>query len=294
MWLFRKHPDLKQARVRPLTAEDLTVSSRLFRDGARRYYGLSGSDLPGLLEAGMGVGIELNGELSALVLVGWPSVNTCWLRGLAIATGIDWHEALATLIPALHTRLAAQGCRMIYYAGDDNVDPWLIPALLRLGYCDDTEVVVYEKPDLAIPDQGNLDVQVRPAGSVDLPDILRLDAICFEAQWTKDDTILGPALEQGPYIVVAEVEGAIVGYAYATTHFGGRLVHLVRIAVDPTQRGSRIGVRLLADLATFAADHGASVITLNTQAYNTQAQRLYNWFGFVPTGERQRILRADL
>jgi [ribosomal protein S18]-alanine N-acetyltransferase len=294
MWLFRKHPDLKHAQVRPLHADDLTVSSRLFRDGARRYYGLNGDDLPGLLEAGRGVGLEIGGELVALALVSMPSEHTCWMRGIGIAAGLDWHAVLERLIPALHDHLSAQGSTTVYYAGDDGVDPWLIPALQRLGYHDDTEVVVYEKPDLLVPDQGNPDVQIRPAGSDDLAEVLRLDQLCFEPHWVKDATILGPALSQGPYIVVADLDGEQVGYAYATSHFAGRLIHLVRIAVDPTQRGSRIGVRLLADLTAFAVDHGASVITLNTQAYNTQAQRLYQWFGFAPTGERQRILRADL
>jgi len=82
----------------------------------------------------------------------------------------------------------------------------------------------------------------------------------------------------------------VVGYAYATTHFGGRLVHLVRIAVEPTRRGQGVGVRLLADLTAFAQDSGASLITLNTQAYNRSAQRLYEWFGFHSTGERQIVL----
>ncbi|MFV9506378.1 MAG: GNAT family N-acetyltransferase [Oscillochloridaceae bacterium umkhey_bin13] len=294
MWLFRKNLDLKRAILRPLNADDLTVCARLLRDGARRYYGLSGSDLAGLLAAARGVGLELGGELCAMVLAGWPIAHTCWLRGLALAEGLEPQATLALLIPAFHNQLAATGSRMIYYAGDEAADNWLIPALRRWGYADETEVVVYEKPDLLIPDLGHARVQVRPATRVDLPEVLRLDRVCFEPQWTKDDTVLGPAIDQGPYAVVAEVDGALVGYAYATTHFGGRLVHLVRIAVEPAQRGSRIGVRLLADLTAFAADQGASVITLNTQAYNTQAQRLYRWFGFAPTGERQRILRADL
>lgn len=294
MWLFRKNLDLKRAKHRSLNADDLTVCARLLRDGARRYYALNGSDLPGLLAARRGVGLEVDAEVCAIALAGWPTAHTCWLRGVGLVDGVDPQAGLALLIPALHQQLAAVGTQQVYYAGDEAADPWLIPALRRFGYADETEVVVYEKSDLFIPDLGHPDVQVRPAGRVDLPEVLRLDHICFEPQWTKDDTVLGPALDQGPYAVVAELAGVIVGYAYATTHFGGRLVHLVRIAVDPAQRGLRIGVRLLADLTAFATDQGASVITLNTQAYNTQAQRLYRWFGFVPTGERQRILRADL
>ena len=59
-------------------------------------------------------------------------------------------------------------------------------------------------------------------------------------------------------------------------------------------RGQSIGVRLLADLVAFARVRGADLLTLNTQSYNTDAQRLYEWFGFRRTGERQAILRYDL
>ena len=81
---------------------------------------------------------------------------------------------------------------------------------------------------------------------------------------------------------------------HATSHFAGRLMHLVRIAVLPQYRGQAIGVRLLADVVEFARVRGADLMTLNTQSYNTEAQRLYEWFGFRRTGERQAILRFDL
>ena len=94
--------------------------------------------------------------------------------------------------------------------------------------------------------------------------------------------------------MVAEINGQVIGYAFATSHFAGRLMHLVRIAVLPQYRGQAIGVRLLADLVDFARVRGTDLITLNTQSYNTDAQRLYEWFGFRRTGERQAILRFDL
>ena len=82
--------------------------------------------------------------------------------------------------------------------------------------------------------------------------------------------------------------------AFTTTHFGGRLVHLVRIAVLPAYRGKAIGVRLLADVVAYARSLGAESLTLNTQAHNAAAQRLYVWFGFRRTGEQQTVLRFDL
>jgi ribosomal protein S18 acetylase RimI-like enzyme len=68
----------------------------------------------------------------------------------------------------------------------------------------------------------------------------------------------------------------------------------VRIAVLPSQQGRAIGVRLLAEVIAFARTRGASTLTLNTQAHNLRAQRLYEWFGFHRTGEQQTVLRYDL
>jgi ribosomal protein S18 acetylase RimI-like enzyme len=294
MWLFRKSPNLSGASARPVCDDDLTKVSRLLRDGGRHYYGLAGGELPSLLSAGQGVALCIGEDLLAVALISWPAKDTCWLRGLALAEGVDLRAGVDLLIPALHAELASRGVRDIYYAGDEAVDAWLAPALQANGYTQATEVVVYEKRDLSIPDFGNLDVRVRTAAGVDIAEVMRLDHACFEPQWTKDDTILGPAIIQGPLFVLAEIDAAVVGYAYATSHFGGRLLHLVRIAVDPEHQGRQIGVRLLAAVTTFAVSQGATVITLNTQAYNVHAQRLYSWFGFAPTGERQSVLRGQL
>lgn len=294
MWLFRKSQDISRAVTRPVTAGDLTAISRLLRDGGRRYYGLTGGDLPALLADGNGVALEQGGELWGVALNSWPVRTTGWLRAVALAEGVEVRAGVEALIPPLHAALAARGISRVYFGGDEAAEGWLAPALTAQGYIPDTEVVVYEKSNLAIPDGGNLDVQVRPVEAVDLAEVLRIDAACFEPQWAKDDTVLGPAVEQGPYFVLAELGDEAVGYAYATSHFGGRLVHLVRIAVDPARRGERVGVRLLADVVAFAEEMGASMVTLNTQAYNSGAQRLYRWFGFAATGERQPVLCCHL
>lgn len=294
MWLFRKSLDLNRARPRTVTAGDLYAISRLLRDGGRRFVALEGSDLPTLAGEGYGVMLEADGEAWAVALVNRPSAETCWLRAIAFAEGIELSVAISRLIGALHMRLRTLGVRRVYFGGDGSVEQWLVPVLLTCGYQRDTEVVVYEKQHLDVPDTGNPAVQLRPATLADLQAVLQLDRLCFEAQWTKDDTVLRPAIEQGPYFTVAELADKLVGYAYATSHFGGRLVHLVRIAVAPAYRGRRIGVSLLADVIAFARAHGATAVTLNTQAYNCDAQRLYRWFGFTPTGERQPIVRYDL
>jgi ribosomal protein S18 acetylase RimI-like enzyme len=294
MWLFRKSLDLRRAVARPVVAADLAGVSRLLRDGSRRFYGVSGTDLTALLEAERGVVLDADGELFGVVLVSMPVGATCWLRAVALAEGVELRAALDRLLTPLHARLREWGVATIFFSGDESVEGWLLPLLRQHGYTIATEVVVYEKTQLEIPDGGNREVEVRPAGAAELPEVLRIDRASFEPQWTKDDEVLGAAALYGPYFVVAELDGAVVGYAYATTHFGGRLVHLVRIAVEPTRRGQGVGVRLLADLTAFAQDAGASLITLNTQAYNRSAQRLYEWFGFHATGERQIVLSCTI
>lgn len=294
MRLFRRGLDLSRATVRLANEADLPRVSRLFRDGARRYYGMTGGDLHALLAASQGVLIESGVELWAVTLAGWLADHTTWLRGMALAEGLDVPAGLGLLLSSLHDMLQARDVRRVYYAGDEASDPWLIPALQQQGYVLDTDVIVYEKRDLEMPSQGNTEIRVRPALPVDLATVVALDRICFEAQWTKDDTILGPAIDQGPLFVVAEKEARVIGYAYATSHFNGRLVHLVRIAVHPRLQNQAIGVRLLAEVVSFARKRQAYTITLNTQAYNVHAQRLYRWFGFVPTGERQSVLRCDM
>ncbi len=136
--------------------------------------------------------------------------------------------------------------------------------------------------------------QVRRAQASDLGSILAIDHACFDPQWHKGESILGPALLESSNFMVVELDGEIAGYAFTTAHFGGRLVHLVRIAVLPAYRGQGIGVRLLAEVVAYARSLGAESLTLNTQSHNAAAQRLYVWFGFRRTGEQQTVLRFDL
>lgn len=294
MWPFRKSLDPSRAVARPVVGDDLSAVSRLLRDSGRRYFGLAGGDLAGLLAAGNGVALDAAGDLYGVALTSWPAGSTCWLRAVALAEGVELRAGVAALLRPLHADLTARGLSSVYFSGDEAAEAWLPDALAALGYSRDTEVVVYEKPQLGVPDEGNPEVTLRPVRAPDLAEVLRIDAACFEPHWTKDDTILGPAVAYGPYFVLAELHERPVGYAYATTHFGGRLVHLVRIAVDPPFRGVRVGIRMLADVVAYAEELGASTITLNTQAYNASAQRLYSWFGFIATGERQLVLRRRL
>lgn len=291
---FRQSLDLSQTSVRLSNEHDLASVARLFRDGRQRYYGLLGSDLPVLLAAAHAIVIEAQSSLWGVALVGWRADRAIWLRGVALSNGLDVPSGLTMLLPPLHAEMRARGIQHLFYAGDEASELWLNPQLRLYGYVPNTEVVVYEKRKLDIPSWGNQEVIVRAARISDLEAIVALDQSCFEPQWTKDDLALHTAITQGPLCIVAALDEQIVGYAYATSHFGDRLTHLVRIAVLPEWQGHGIGVRLLAEVIAFARLRGATLVTLNTQLYNVQSQRLYRWFGFHKTGERQVVLRYDL
>jgi [ribosomal protein S18]-alanine N-acetyltransferase len=155
------------------------------------------------------------------------------------------------------------------------------------------DVVTYEKVGMEVPSSGNQVVIVRQARPDDLQAVLHLDAICFPTPWGKGEEILGPALISAPYFSVAEFSGDVIGYTYVTVHQAGLHAHLVRIAVSPAFQGHAIGVRLLADVVRFCRHRRIDLLTLNTQDYNIQAQRLYEWFGFQRTGEIQAVLGIE-
>lgn len=294
MWLFQKGVDLRRATVRLSNGGDVTEVARLLRYAARRHYGLNGDDLPILLDNAHAVLLETRQQLYAAVIAGYVVQHTTWLRGVALARGVSESESMPLLLTSLHQTFARRGLRHIFYSGDESSDSWLLSALHRSGYTHETDVLAYEKRAMHIPDEGNQEVRVRPVCQSDRRALMALDAECFEVHWTKDEATLRAAMNEESFFVVAEWEGSIVGYAYASTHFDGQLVHLVRIGVAPSQRGKAVGVRLLAELVAFARRRNTRMITLNTQSYNQRARQLYEWFGFVATGERQQVVRYDL
>jgi len=294
MRFFRRTLDPTLATPREATSADLTAVSRLLAQCSHRFVGFQSANLPTLLAGAPALLLTAGNEIWAAVIAGWRVDSITWIRGLALADGLPTGAAFDALLPPFHALLRTHALDHVYYAGDEAADIWVQPALQARGYVHETDVVVYEKTKLDVPASGNQAVRIRRAQAVDLPTVLEVDRVCFDPQWNKDDSVLGPSILEAPYFVVVELHGQVIGYAFATSHFAGRLMHLVRIAVLPQYRGQAIGVRLLGDLVEFARARGADLMTLNTQSYNTEAQRLYEWFGFRRTGERQAILRFDL
>jgi ribosomal protein S18 acetylase RimI-like enzyme len=286
--------DIERAIARAATPADLTAVSHLLVTARHFLINYAGQDLPDLIGHTPGALLAADQAIWAAAITGFAHARSAWLRTLVFADGLKINQGLNLLIPALHEQARAAGVQQIYYGGDAVSDIWLAPHLQNHGYVHETYVITYEKARMRSPASGNQDVIVRPVQAADLATILAIDEACFEPHWAKNQPALSLSLRESPLFLLAELDQQPIGYAFVIDYFEGRQLHLVRIAVLPTIRSQGIGVRLLAEVVNYAYNTRAELLTLNTQEYNTNARRLYEWFGFRQTGERQLILRADL
>jgi ribosomal-protein-alanine N-acetyltransferase len=118
----------------------------------------------------------------------------------------------------------------------------------------------------------------------DVPAVSTLEREIYPEPWSA--RIFFDELAQGnrTYIVVTS-DAEILGY-------GGLMLieddaHITTLAVVPGFRRMRLGTRLLLTLVEKALAAGARHLTLEVRAMNTDAQRLYERFGFAPVGKRK-------
>jgi ribosomal protein S18 acetylase RimI-like enzyme len=95
--------------------------------------------------------------------------------------------------------------------------------------------------------------------------------------------------EEDAAVLVADDEGAVVGYAYAVLEgydymaLRGPAGILHDVIVDPGHRGRGVGRQLVAAVLAFVQSRGAARIVLSTAEQNTGAQRLFDRMGFRRT-----------
>jgi GNAT superfamily N-acetyltransferase len=206
------------------------------------------------------------------------------LRALILEDEWPLSHALAALLPTVIESLRATAVTTLAFVG---VEQWLLDGLAANGFSLSNTIVTLHKEDWTIPSWGNGQAIVRPVTDPDLAQILEIDERAFIPLWRNTPLTLAEFRQVCPYFCVAELEGQIVGYVYATLR--GRHGHLARIAVDPRQHGRQIGVRMLAEVMQFFRDARVYGVTVNTQRNNVRARRLYQWFGFVLMGQEAEV-----
>lgn len=148
-------------------------------------------------------------------------------------------------------------------------------------------------------------IDIRPAAPVDAAALGRLGALLVSIHHQFDPArFIGPvpntAAAYGAFLaselkrpqillLVAEGEGAVLGYAYAgiegTDYMAlrGPAGILYDLVVDPARRGEGIGGMLLDAAMAALADRGAPRVILSTADRNEAAQRLFASAGFRRT-----------
>jgi len=104
--------------------------------------------------------------------------------------------------------------------------------------------------------------------------------------------------EAGSTILVAENEDGVVGLAVLLTRppsgFAGavprKVIELNNLVVRADQRGRRIGRRLLAACAEWVRDRRATHLEVAVHAFNRDARRFYEGFGFQRSIDRLMLV----
>ena len=93
---------------------------------------------------------------------------------------------------------------------------------------------------------------------------------------------------------VIEADGAVRGYVLARLRtqpetaltYGGLVVELDQISVDPAYRGRGLGRQLIDQVKSLAADVGAARLQLTVWEFNRHAREVFERAGFTATTTR--------
>ncbi len=136
-------------------------------------------------------------------------------------------------------------------------------------------------------------ITIAEATPNDLDALAELLGLLFaqEAEFSPDSSLQAAGLKlilEDPAIgriFVAHKVGVFVGMVNllftVSTALGKRVAILDDLIVSPEARGSGVGKLLMDAAIRYCAEHGCARITLQTDANNYTAQRLYESRGFV-------------
>lgn len=130
---------------------------------------------------------------------------------------------------------------------------------------------------------------ILPAERRHIPQIARLEAICFSEPWS-ERTLL-QTLEDPKAVLYAAQDpaGWVLGYAGLHNIVGEGYVD--NIAVLPQCRRQGVGEALTSALIGYAKSEGLSLLTLEVRAGNEPAIALYRKLGLLEEGRRKNFYR---
>ncbi len=128
-------------------------------------------------------------------------------------------------------------------------------------------------------------VILRPMRLEDIEHVSRLERRCYTLPWSSSAYATEVGNPSAYYTVATEMDNTILGYAGMWVIMDE--LHITTIAVDPIQRGRKIGERLLLDLIEEGMARGAERATLEVRERNIVAHNLYLKYGFEDVAVRK-------
>ena len=131
---------------------------------------------------------------------------------------------------------------------------------------------------------------IRAMSRSDVPTVATLERDIYPQPWSARVFFDELGHANRSYVVASDGDD-IVGYG------GFMLVksdaHITTLGVAPARRRQKLGTRLLLALVERAVGRGARHLTLEVRATNTDAQELYERFGFSPVGKRKGYYQGE-
>lgn len=113
-----------------------------------------------------------------------------------------------------------------------------------------------------------------------------IEAATFARPWTRQDFVKEMTTNACARYLVAEKDGAVIGYAGAWIVLDE--AHVTNVAVAKDHRGQGVGRQLTAALMQYASNLGVVYATLEVRKSNEAAKCLYQSIGFEYVGMRKR------
>ena len=275
--------DLQRSALwpRPLTPEDRwSLLDAIYTD-PHTYYYPGWTSLKEWLAQGQGWGLASDTTLVAALVVVPEADTRGWLRLFMARGDVPRDLAWRLLWRAAAPQLAAAGVTHVAGLGGRAwVDRFLRQRHFR--HEADLRLLLWRAAGKTLPPAPPpAGARLTPMTTADVDAAAAVDRAAFPAYWRLRPELVRYACRQARLALVARAgaEDTVVGYALFTPSPQG--AHLARLAVHPQWQGRGLGRALVvAGLQGLRADDPGLWVSVNTQADNAPALRLYADLGF--------------
>jgi ribosomal protein S18 acetylase RimI-like enzyme len=240
-----------------------------------------------VVESETDVRSQTNRILGALLAYSDAS-PVAWVQLAAVDDGLDVGRWLDLSLPPVLRTLMNHGVHELAWM---DCDGWARTYLKARGFTPLAEVITLIKTDRQLPDPSpasdtepnTQQIVLSPATDAAFAAIVSIDRAAFEPHWWRSEATVRRRAARDSRFTVAQWSGTVVGYTEWEWHLPA--AHLNRIAIHPRIQGRGIGAVLLSNALDALWQGGARTVSLNTQRHNQRSRRLYDRFGFRPTGD---------